>query len=225
MTKVAIIGGHGKIALQAARLLSARGDEVTAIIRNPDQAADVVATGAHPLVVDIEHAGLQEVADALRGSEAVVWSAGAGGGDAARTYAVDRDAAIESMSAAARAGVRRFVMVSYFGAGPDHGVPQDNSFYAYAEAKTAADAALRATDLDWTILRPSRLTDEPIAGDISVNSEQTPIEKGSVRRSTVAEVIAATLAEPATVGAIIEFNDGATSVADALAAFDTGARA
>ncbi|MFW0789060.1 NAD(P)-dependent oxidoreductase [Gordonia sp. CPCC 205333] len=221
MTKVAIIGGHGKIALNAARLLSARGDEVTSIIRNADQAADIVATGAHPLVLDVEHAGMQEVADALRGADAVVWSAGAGGGDAARTYAVDRDAAIESMAAAARAGVRRYVMVSYFGAGPDHGVPQDNSFYAYAEAKTAADAALRATDLEWTILRPSRLTDEPTAGGIEVNSTQTPIDKGSVRRSTVAEVIAATLVAPAAVGAIVEFNDGTSPIADALSALET----
>lgn len=218
MTKVAIIGGHGKIALQAARLLSDRGDAVTSIIRNAEQSADIVATGAQPLVLDIEHAGLQEVTDALKGFDAVVWSAGAGGGNPARTYAVDRDAAIESFAAAASAGVRRYIMVSYFGAGPDHGVPEDNSFYPYAQAKTAADAALRATDLDWTILRPSRLTDELDAGPVEVNTASHPIDKGAVRRATVAEVIAATLATPATVGAIVEFNDGTTPIADALAA-------
>ncbi|NMO01940.1 NAD(P)H-binding protein [Gordonia sp. TBRC 11910] len=217
MTKVAIIGGHGKIALKAARLLSARGDAVTSIIRNPDHSADIEATGAAPLVLDVENAGPAELADALRGFDAVVWSAGAGGGNPARTYAVDRDAAIASFAAATTAGVRRYVMVSYFGAGPDHGVPEDNSFYPYAQAKSAADAALEQTDLDWTILRPSRLSDEPDAGSIAVNTAAHPIDKGSVRRSTVAEVIAATLATPATVGAIVEFNDGPTPVADALA--------
>lgn len=217
MSKIAIIGGHGKIARQAAQILTERGDTVTSVIRNADHVADIVATGADPLVLDVEHADAQEIADVLRGHDAVVWSAGAGGGDPARTYAVDRDAAIESMTAAARAGVSRYVLVSYFGAGPDHGVPESSSFFPYAEAKTAADVALAASGLDWTILRPSRLTDEADAGDIEVNTAGAPVGSGSVRRATVAEVIARTLATPATVGAIVEFNDGTTPIADALA--------
>ena len=98
------------------------------------------------------------------------WSSppGAGGGNPARTYAVDRDAAIRVIDAAAQAGVRRFVMVSYFGAGPDHGVPPDDPFFPYAEAKAAADAHLRASDLDWTVLGPGRLTLEPPTGRIAV---------------------------------------------------------
>lgn len=218
MTSVVIIGGHGKIALRAAQLLVAVGDQVTSIIRNPDHAADVAAMGATPLVLDIENASLDEIGTALTGHDAVVWSAGAGGGDPARTYAVDRDAAITSIATAERVGVRRYVMVSYFGAGPNHGVAQDNSFYPYADAKSAADAVLAASNLDWTILRPSRLTDEPDAAGIEVNGANAPIAKGSVRRATVAHVIAETLAKPETSGAIIEFNDGQVPVDQAVAA-------
>ena len=141
MSRIVIIGGHGKVALHLAPILTDRGDEVTSVFRNPDHTDDVSATGAHPVVADIEKLDTPALADLLAGHNAVVFSAGAGGGDPARTYAVDRDAAIRVIDAAGQAGVRRFVMVSYFGAGPDHGVPEDNSFYPYAEAKAAAEQA------------------------------------------------------------------------------------
>src|ERR1700726_4745622 len=143
MARVIVIGGHGKVALQLARILTDCGDQVSSVFRNPDQSDDVAATGAKPVVADIEKLDTPALADLLAGHDAVVFSAGAGGGDPARTYAVDRDAAIRVIDAAGQAGVRRFVMVSYFGAGPDHGVPEDNSFYPYAEAKAARLAAPR----------------------------------------------------------------------------------
>ena len=156
MTRIAIIGGHGKVALHLSTLLTTEGHSVTSIIRNPDHAADVAATGATPSVLDVENSTTAAIAEALRGHDAVVWSAGAGGGSPERTYAVDRDAAIRSMDAAAEAGVGRYVMVSYLGAGPDHGVPAENSFFAYADAKAAADKYLRGTALAWTVLGPGR---------------------------------------------------------------------
>jgi uncharacterized protein YbjT (DUF2867 family) len=126
---------------------------------------------------------------------------------------VDRDAAIRTIDAASRVGARRFVMVSYFGAGANHGVPQGDSFYPYAEAKTAADAHLAVSDLDWTILRPSALTTEPGTGTVSVGSDQP----GShVSRANVAAAIAAVLESPATVRKIYEFNDGDTPIAEAF---------
>ena len=170
MARIVVIGGHGKVALQLARILTERGDEVSSVFRNPDHSDDVAATGATPVVADIEQLDTDALAGLLAGHDAVVFSAGAGGGNPARTYAVDRDAAIRVIDAAARAGVRRFVMVSYFGAGPDHGVPQDNSFFAYAEAKAAADAHLRASGLDWTVLGPGRLTLEPATGRIELGA-------------------------------------------------------
>lgn len=213
MSRVLIIGGHGKIALRLAPLLVERGEEVTSVFRNPDHQEEVAATGATPLVADVEQLDTAGLTDLLRGQDAVVWSAGAGGGNPARTYAVDRDAAIRSMDAAKAAGVARYVMVSYLGAGPDHGVPEDNSFFAYAEAKTAADEHLRGTGLDWTILQPGPLTlDEP-TGLVEVADPGV----GRVARADVAGVIAAVLLDDGTVGRTIAFGNGSTPIAEAIA--------
>jgi uncharacterized protein YbjT (DUF2867 family) len=212
MARVIVIGGHGKVALQLARILTERGDEVTSVFRNRDHSNDVAATGAKPVVADIERLETSALADLLAGHDAVVFSAGAGGGNPTRTYAVDRDAAIRVIDAAAQAGVRRFVMVSYFGAGPDHGVAQDNPFFPYAEAKAAADAHLRDTDLDWTVLGPGRLTLEPPTGRIAIGEG-----KGEVSRADVALVVAAALSDDSTIRRTIEFNNGDIPIAEALA--------
>jgi uncharacterized protein YbjT (DUF2867 family) len=209
MSRIVVIGGHVKVALHLARILTERGDEVTSVFRNPDHADDVAATGARPVVADIETLDTAALADLLTGHDAVVFSAGAGGGDPARTYAVDRDAAIRVIDAARQAGVRRFVMMSYFGAGPDHGVSQDNSFFPYAEAKAAADAHLRASDLDWTVLGPGRLTLEPATGRIAVDAAGAEGSgKRGVSREDVALVAAAALSDDSTIRRTIDFNKG-----------------
>jgi uncharacterized protein YbjT (DUF2867 family) len=213
MTHIAIIGGHGKVALRLSTLLTGAGHEVTSWIRNPDHASEVEATGAAPLVADVELLDSHGMAEHLRGLDAVVWSAGAGGGNPDRTFAVDRDAAIASMTAAESAGVRRYVMVSYIYDHPHHGVPEDNPFFPYAEAKAAADDHLRSTGLDWTILGPSRLLDEPGTGRIETGDG---IAKGEVSRDDVAAVAAYAIDHPATVGRTIEFNNGDRPIADVL---------
>ncbi|NNG37216.1 SDR family oxidoreductase [Nakamurella aerolata] len=213
MAKIVIIGGHGKVALLAEPLLVDAGHQVTALIRNVDQADVVAGTGAMPVVADVENLDTDAIAELLQDTDVVIWSAGAGGGDPERTYAVDRDAAIRAMDAAKQAGADRFVMVSYFGAGPEHGVPEGDSFYPYAQAKTEADEYLRQTDLRWTILRPSRLTLDPPTGKIDV----TASDPQSVSRGDVAAVVATTVDLDATVGRTIEFNSGDVSVYQALA--------
>lgn len=213
MARTLIVGGHGKVALLLAPLLTARGDEVTAVIRDAAQADDVRATGALPEVFDIEREGREEFAELIAGHDAVVWSAGAGGGNPARTRAVDFEAAVRSMDAAEDAGVRRYVMVSYFGSSPQHGIPSSDPFHAYAEAKAEADEHLRATSLDWTVLGPSRLTLGEATGRIDATAETS----GEVSRADVAAVIAETLRTPATVGRTIRFNSGDRPIAQALA--------
>ncbi len=212
MARVIVIGGHGKVALQLSRILTERGDEVISVFRNPEHSGEAAATGATPVVADIERLDTNALADLVAGQDAVVFSAGAGGGNPARTYAVDRDAAIRVIDAAAQAGVKRFVMVSYFGAGPDHGVPQGDPFFPYAEAKAAADAHLRAGDLDWTVLGPGRLTLDAPSGRIAIGEG-----KGEVSRADVALVVAAALADDSTIGRTIEFNNGDVPIAEALA--------
>ncbi len=213
MSDVIIYGGHGKVALHLARILSERGYRVTSVFRNGDHTDEVAATGARPVVGDIENLGVEELAAQIAGNSAVVFSAGAGGGNPGRTFAVDRDAAIRIIDAAEKAGTRRFVMVSYFGAGPDHGVPEDDSFHAYAEAKAAADAHLRASNLDWTVLGPGRLTLDPATGRIEVGPGA---EKGEVSREDVAAVAAAVLENNRTIERTIEFNNGNTPISEAL---------
>lgn len=212
MSRIAIIGGHGKVAMLLSPLLAEQDHSVTAVIRNPDHARDVETAGATPLVADVESLDTAGIAEAIGGHDAVVWAAGAGGGDPDRTRAVDQDAAIRSMDAAAQAGVRRYVMISYCGAGPDHGVDPETPFYAYAEAKAAADEHLRGTDLDWTVLGPSGLTLDAATGSIQVGREGS----GQVSRDNVARVIAEALDSNATIGRTIEFHDGSTPIAEAL---------
>lgn len=211
---VTIIGGHGKVALRSARILSAAGADVYSVIRNPDHADDVRAAGASPVVADLESLDVEGLREVLRGSGAVVFAAGAGGGDQDRTYAVDRDAAIRSVDACEQEGIGRYVMVSYDGAGPDHGVPEDNSFYPYAQAKAAADAHLRQSGLDWTILGPGMLTDEPGGESIGVGDGKR--DDRATSRDVVAAVAAAVLRRPDTVGRTITFSDGDTPIGEAL---------
>lgn len=212
MTAVTIIGGHGKVALRASRLLADAGHEVTSWVRNPDHAADVEATGATAAVHDAEQMTSDEMAAALAGADVVVWSAGAGGGSPERTRAVDHEAAVRSMEAAASLDDPLYVMVSYFGAKPDHGVPQDNPFFTYAEAKAAADEHLRATDLRWVVLGPSTLRDSAGTGRIEVDVA----DSGEVTRDDVAAVIAHVVVHPELAGRTIRFNNGNTPVAEAL---------
>jgi uncharacterized protein YbjT (DUF2867 family) len=212
MSRVIVFGGHGRIALLLAPLLVARGDEVTSVIRNPDHVAEVEQTGATAVVADIEKLDIAAIADLVRGYDAVVWSAGAGGGSPERTYAVDRDAAIRSMDAAASAGAKRYVMVSWLGSTADHGVPESDSFFPYADAKWAADEHLRGTDLDGTILGPGTLTLDAPTGLIDLEAP----DRGRVSRAAVAAVIAATLIEPLTIGRTIRFGNGTADSAEPI---------
>ncbi|MFF0990180.1 SDR family oxidoreductase [Kocuria nitroreducens] len=215
MSRTAIIGGHGKVALVLAQLLTTGGHNVTSIFRNPDHTQDVENTGATPAVADVEQLSVAQLADLLEGHDAVVWSAGAGGGSPERTYAVDRDAAIRAMDAAVMAGAKRFVMVSYFGAGQDHGVPEDDPFHAYAQAKADADDHLRASSLDWTIVGPGALTEDEATGRIDVSTGERDGEHRT-SRANVALVVSAVLDDPSTIGKTIEFSDGHTPIPDAL---------
>ena len=210
--KIIVIGGHGKVAQLATPLLVNEGYEVTSVIRDPHQVPDIEALEATPELQDVTELSVDQFAQLLKGHDAIVWSAGAGGGAPERTFAIDRDAAINSIAAARKAGVNRYVMVSYFGAGPDHGVPEDHSFYAYAESKAAADSALRESELDWTILGPSTLTDTD--GRDTIDAEASTATQ--VARATVANVIAQSVFNGNTVKRTINFNEGDTPISAAL---------
>ncbi|WP_297733540.1 NAD(P)H-binding protein [Nocardioides sp.] len=192
--RITIIGGHGKVALLLAPLLVAAGHDVRSVVRNPDHVTDVEATGATGVVSSVEEADVAALATLLDGTDAVVWTAGAGGGSPERTKAVDRDAAIRSMDAAEATGIGRYVMISFSGAFPDVRVGADNPFRTYQDAKIAADEHLRGTGLDWTILAPGTLTDEP--GGREVNPTARFRDGDEAPRELVAQVAAGVLGDP-----------------------------
>jgi nucleoside-diphosphate-sugar epimerase len=219
--RVIIAGGHGQIALRLAHLLSSRGDEVAGIIRKSEQAQDIVTAGAEPLVCDLESADVADVVRILKSADAAVFAAGAGPGSGiARKETVDHAAAALFADAAEAAGVRRFLVISSMGADREPPEGTDPVFAAYLRAKSAADTYIRSrAQLDWTILRPGRLTNDPGTGRVTL-AESTGY--GQISRDDVSAVLAALLTEPGTTGLTLELVDGDTPVAEAVNAFTSG---
>ncbi|HVW47521.1 MAG TPA: SDR family oxidoreductase [Solirubrobacterales bacterium] len=211
MSTVAIAGGHGKIALILGRLLSERGDTVRGLIRNPDQADDLRAAGVEPVVCDLEGDG--DVAAAVRGADAVVFAAGAGPGSGeARKSTMDLGGAVKLIEAAKAEGISRYLMVSSMGADEAPAAGGD-VFGAYLRAKGAADEALRESGLDYTIVRPGGLTDDPPTGLVTIAAD-TP--RGQIPRADVATVLLACLDTPSTIGQSFDVIGGDKPIADAL---------
>jgi nucleoside-diphosphate-sugar epimerase len=201
---VAIAGAHGKIALGLTRLLVRGGDSVIGLIRNPDHASDVSGQGASPVVCDLELASADEIAAAIAGADAVVFAAGAGPGSGAdRKLTMDRDGAVKLLHATAAAGARRYVIVSSIGAEQPPG--GDDVFSVYLRAKAEADQAVQASDREWTIVRPGRLTDDPETGLVRLDLEPF---RGQVAREDVAAVLARLLHEPRAVRRLLYVNGG-----------------
>ena len=215
---VAIAGAHGRIALRLTRLLSADGDSVIGLIRNPDQGTDVSDRGGSPMLCDLESASEEQVAAAIKGADAAVFAAGAGGaGGAARTLTVDRDAAIKLLHAAASAGVQRYLIISAGGVeDPPDG---DDDFSIYMRAKAAADAAVQSSDREWTILRPGPLTDDRGAGRVRVGP--TPCQ-GTVSRDDVAALLARLLHDERAAHRVLYVTGGDQPLDEALEAVLSG---
>ena len=214
--RIIIAGGHGQIAMRLEKLLTERGDSPVGIIRDPKQREDLRAVGADPVVCDLESAAVDEVTSHLDGADAVVFAAGAGPGSGmARKETVDRGAAVLFADAAERAGVCRYLMISAMGADQEPPPGTDPVFAAYLRAKGSADANLASRPgLDWTILRPGRLTDEPGTGLVQLALRTG---SGAVPRDDVAAVLLALLDTPAD-GMTLELVTGDTPVDEAVRA-------
>ncbi|MCL6667683.1 NAD(P)H-binding protein [Streptomyces sp. NPDC101209] len=211
--RIVIAGGHGQIALRLERLLAARGDEVAGIIRRAEQGDDLREAGAEPIVLDLESASVEEVAEQLRGADAAVFAAGAGAGSGtARKDSVDKAAAILFADAAVRAGVRRYVVVSSMGADPAH--EGDDVFDVYLRAKGEADRYIQGLDaLDWTILRPGMLTNDAGTGLVRLEAHTG---RAAIPRDDVAAVLAELVDSAATAGLTLELVGGSTPVSVAV---------
>jgi uncharacterized protein YbjT (DUF2867 family) len=213
--RTVIAGGHGKVGLRLGALLAQRGDHPVGLVRAAEQGADLEAAGVEPLVLDLVAATPQQLAEALQGADAVVFSAGAGGrGGPEATNAVDGEAAVRLVDAASAAGVRRFVLVSVF-MDAGRGAQVSDTFENYMRVKRASDVHLAASGLDWTILRPGTLTDDPGTGTVNLGPA---LAYGDVPRDDVAAVLAELLHAPGTVHRVLELTEGGTPVADAVSA-------
>ena len=208
---VFVAGGHGKIGLRLLRLLAARGDQARGLIRKSEQAPDLEAVGAEPVVADWE-AG-DDITPLVAGADAVVFSAGAGpGSEPERKRTVDYGGAVKLMEAAKANGVTRYVIVSSMGA--DDPVSAPEQMRPYQEAKAAADEALRESRLDFTIVRPGMLTDEPGTG--LVDAAPSLGRRGSIPRDDVAAILLAVLDAPSTISMTFELLSGDVPIEEAI---------
>jgi uncharacterized protein YbjT (DUF2867 family) len=211
---VAIVGGHGRVARRLARLLVARGDPVRGLIRNPDHARDLRDDGSEPVVCDVESASAEQLALAIDGADAVVFAAGAGSGSGPeRKWTIDRDGAIKLIEAARADAIDRYVMISSLGA--ENPPSDDDIFSVYLRAKGEADRALMDSGLDWTIVRPGRLADDPGRGRVQISTE---LFRSNVPRDDVAAVLAAIVHEPRSVQRILYVGAGDDRIEETLAA-------
>src|SRR3954468_15189248 len=213
MSRVAIVGGHGQVALHLHPELLKAGHQPVALVRREEYRDRLEALGAEVRLLDIEQQDASAFATAFEGCDAVVFAAGGGpDGNKERKRTVDLDGSLKSIEGARQAGIDRFVQVSAINV--DNPLPDgtDEVWRAYVEAKRDADAALRASDLAWTIIRPGRLTDDPATGRVSLGPD---VGRGDVTRADVASVLAAVLDEPGTVGKQWNLVNGEVPVAEA----------
>lgn len=195
---VAIVGGNGQIARLLHPLVLAQGHTPVALVRSEEQRAALEDLGAEVRLLDIEQAGVDDFATAFADCSAVVFSAGGGpDGNIERKRTVDLEGSLKSIEAATRLGIRRFVQVSAIDVDEPVATDAGEVWAAYVAAKRDADAALRASHLAWTILRPGRLTDDPATGRVALGPD---VARGPVTRGDVAGVLAAVLDRPDSVG-------------------------
>ncbi len=215
--RIVIAGGHGQVALRLAKLLSRRGDTPVGLIRKRAQEGDLREAGAEPLVLDLEDTSVDALAEQLAGADAVVFAAGAGGDSGPeRKDTVDRQGAVTFAEAAVQAGVRRYLLLSSYGADADASDEEfGDSFGPYLRAKGKAEEQVQALDLDVTVLRPGGLTDDPGTGNVRLAPK---VDRGEVSRDDVAAVLVALLDAPSAVGQTLELIEGDTPIAEAVRA-------
>lgn len=211
---VVFAGGHGQIALLAQRRLAAEGHRPVGLIRTPEHAADLRGVGSTPVIFDLENQTAAELAEIVRGADALVFAAGAGAGSGpARKMTVDRAGAILLADAAELAGIRRYVVISAMAA-DDFVVGSEEVFQIYLRAKAEADEIVRSRDLDWSIVRPGGLTDAAATGSVHL-AESTG--RGQIPRDDVAEIVVRLLVDGSGVRRQFEAISGETPISRALA--------
>ncbi|CAN5650790.1 SDR family oxidoreductase [soil metagenome] len=212
--KVLVAGANGQTARQLARMLVEGGHEVRGLIRKEEQASNVESDGAEPVLVNLEQDEVDgKVGEAVEGCDAIVFAAGAGPGSGnERKETMDYGGAVKLIEAAEKRGVRRYLMLSTTGA--DDPESRDEKMRPYLEAKGKADERLRNSSLDYTIIRPGRLTDD--AGTGSVDAAESLGRYDEIPREDVARAFTATLEAENTYGKTFEILSGDNPIEEAV---------
>ncbi|TCU45308.1 NAD(P)-binding oxidoreductase [Curtobacterium sp. PhB146] len=213
------IGAGGNVGRLLARRLSAQRDQVSGMHRAPEQAAAIAETGATPVRGDLVAATVDNLSQLMAGHDAVVFSAGAHGTGRDMTTQIDGEGLVKAAQAAVQAGVRRFILVSAFPES-ERAAGLGDDFEHYMATKKTADVYLTTTDLDWIIVRPGLLTDEPGSEHVTAG---LAVEYGTVSRDNVAAFIAAALHDTSLHHVIVELTDGEVAIDDAVTALPRAA--
>jgi len=212
--RIAIVGGNGQVARHLHPILAGAGHTPVALVRTEAYRSELEDIGAEVRLLDIERDDASAFATAFDGCDVVIFAAGGGpDGNAERKRTVDLEGSLKSIEAATTAGIRRFVQVSAINV--DDPLPADTGgvWRAYVEAKRDADAALRDSDLDWTIIRPGGLTDDPGTGTVSLGPD---VSRGDVPRADVAAVLAEVVGAEGSIRRQWNLVGGDTPVAEAV---------
>lgn len=210
--KIFIVGANGQVGQELVRTLhEEQNHEVTAMVRKKEQQQQLEQQGIHSVVADLT-GSVAALADAMKGHDAVIFAAGSGGSTGLdMTLLIDLDGAVKTVEAAEQAGVKRYVMLSAFGAGNRE--TWSDEIKPYYVAKYYADHHVEESTLDWTILRPGALTDDPATGKFAAGKEAEP---GAITRADVAHALAHVVGDSSTYGQAIELVNGEKSIEAAL---------
>ena len=212
--KIFIIGITGAVGGLLAHNLLVRGDAVHGLVRRPDRRAELESSGVSVHLGDLATMAEEELAAALGDADTVVFAAGSNAGSTDATRTIDGDGVELAIRAAARAGVRRFALLSVLPeAWRERNLSPEEEYYF--AVKKRADIALSRSDLDWLILRPSLLVDDSGVGTVALGAAEL---HGQITRQDVAGVLAELLHEPRIGRQILELNEGTTPIAEAVRA-------
>lgn len=213
MSRIVVVGGHGRTGLLVVKQLLRRGDSVVATIRNPRHMAELVKLGAETHVLDLDASPLADFEHAFRGADAVVFAAGSAEGESS---AIDRKGVQRTVRAAANAKVGRYVAISALGASTRVPAAFDSKeMKEYYAAKKTANKLVRNSSLFWTIIEPGGLTVGKPTGRIAL-SEGEDIANRNISRADVAATVLAVLDEPRSAGHTFQLVGGTTEIVKAV---------
>ncbi len=215
MSRVFIVGAAGKIGKKLCQQLAKRSHQVSAMYRHDEQKNELAKLGATPVFGDLLQLSQSELAENIANHDCMVFTAGAGGkGGEAMTNAIDGRGLELCVDAAIKAKVTRFILVSAF---PEAGRAKfiSDTFENYMRVKKHADVYLAKSNLDWVIVRPGTLTDEPGSGNIELGAA---ISYGTVSRDDVATTLAEIVTQPELTRCIVELTSGSTPTEQAVKA-------